>query len=403
MGLTTQDIRWMLVHTSSSLPYLFIAGYLLWVHYRGVYGQPGRADLAMRLGFGIMLLTMGSFVFNQPPIRFMVSLETNALVKDIVLVLQAGLFTIYADAVFDQASKRSALLRAALALIPIGMAWANYAGGTIINSDGGTKVPLTVTIYAASGYLYALYRGWLLLRQTMNPQTRWRVWTMLWAFACAIVYVLGRQVLIYIPLSTAGIVVHINRLSLSLATLLLGLGLAGPEWHSRLGAPLYLLRHAGRHVDNLIGLLGHLTDHTIGSMTEDRSCLVGVALAINSRLASGRENARRVMHLASIIPMEPVVIRPNVSGQGLTPTSSISLTETVAMFSSVYESFVQLSSSQSKAKLDRDAKVVLAARMYLSGAAEAEVTGICGFEVGRALHELIGDNDWPRPGREATA
>ncbi len=403
MGLTTQDIRWMLVHTTSSLPYLFIAAYLLWVHYRGVYGQPGRPDLAMRLGFGIMLLTVGSFIFNQPPIRFMVSLETNALVKDIVLVLQAGLFTIYADAVFDQASKRSAFLRALLGLVPIWLAWANYAGGTIINSEGDINVPFTVTIYAAAGYFYALFRARHLLRQTMNPQTRWRVWTMIWAFAWAIIYVLGRQVLIYMSLSTVGIVVHINRLSLTLATLLLGLGLAGPEWYNRLGAHIYLLRHAGRHVDNLIGLLGHLTDHTIGSMTEDRGCLVSVALAINERLASGRENARRVMHLASIIPMQPVVIRPNVSGQRLSPTSSISLTQTVTLFSSVYESFVQLSSPQTKAELDRDARVVLAARMYLAGATDAEVTGICGLEVGRALHELIEENDWPRTGREATA
>lgn len=395
MNVTWVDIRWMLVHTTSALPYVVIMTYLLWVHIRAVREAPRAALRATVTALVCTLLAVGVFIFNQPPFRFMVTPQTNGYVKDLVLVLQAGLVTIFVDQTRDLRTHGAWLLRMAVLLVPVAHTTYFYVTGATVRDDV-FHVPWTVTGYAAACYLYAMVGFTREYRRSGLFSVRWRLGTMIAGLTMNVAYVIGRGIMGFVPVSflrgdelvwgvaVGGLLVWVNRLSLTLATVLLTLGLASPGWYRKLGAWVHLLRLAGQHFDRLIALLGRITDQEIKLKDEQRLAVRAVATWLSSELGLSAEARQVVRHLAMLTPVAGVAAGRRLPPELHHDEVHLDLAASVGVFSSVCQAL----EAGPEASGNPEALVAQAARWYVEGRPMEEIAARCPGRVAEVLGEL---------------
>lgn len=397
MNITWVDIRWMLVHTTSALPYIVIMCYLLWVHIRAVREAPRAGLGATVTALACTLLAVGVFIFNQPPFRFMVSPATNGYVKDLVLVVQAALVTIFVDQVRDQQKHGAWALRLLAVSAPAIHTTYFYITGATVRDDV-FQVPLTVTGYAVACYLYAIVGFALEYRRSSIFSVRWRLGTMVFGLSANVVYILGRGVMGFVPapllhgdelvwgVAVGGALVWINRLALTLATVFLTLGLALPAWYRKLGAWVHLLRQAGQHFDRLIALLGRITDQEIKLKDQDRLAVRTVASWLACEMGLSAESRLMVRHLAMLTPFEGAASDRPLPPDSYSHEVRLDLAVSVGVFSAVCQ---VLEAGPSVVNQHHpEAMVVRAAQWYVEGRPFEEIAASCSGTVAGLLREL---------------
>ncbi len=390
MQLTQTRFGWILVNTGSSLPYILMMVYLLWVHGTALRQSSKRSVPALRTAFLITLITSASFLFNQPPFRFMVSQELNALVKDLTLVVQAFLMTIWADQLRGRVKRRQWIALALGALLPIAHTTWWYLQKSSITRDpySVVRVPLILTAYTLFTYAYAWVQFRAERRASGSHQFRWRLGTLMWCLIAIMLYVVGRGTMEFLPESLRIPVVWVNRLGLTIGTLLMVLGLASPGWFVRLGALAHMIRHGGQHLDNFVGLLGMISDREISLRSPARVALRDTAVWIASRLELPTDSRVLIYHAAQLSPISEVHPGRPVPVPEPLQQRRMDVTSSVILYSSVFE-VVSAVLEPGAGRISLEAQILIAARFYLEGRTMAEIQNTCPPEVAGVITGLI--------------
>lgn len=386
--MNRNDVLWILRHTTTSLPYIGIGLYLLATHYKARKSSR-EPDVALKIGLVLNAVMVFSFIFNQPPFRFWVSGEFNMLFKDWSIIIQSVMLSMFADALLGEAPWQRWLMRAIVSLIPLAWSVYYYVAALSIQKDGITYVPFVVTLYSLYGFGYGSYRLAQLWRSRPGVQLEWRIGAMVLGLIMTELYVAGRGMMQFADLPRAQYLVVVNRVSLTLSTLFMAIGIVSPLWYRRLGLRLHLLYHAGRHTQALIGLLGMLMDQQVRSRNASRQALLYVARSLADELGRPIESRLTLTMLANTVSLQEVTapfIPPDTQ-----PVSdyALDLEAAISQLSRTYELAQELHSGKAQLPTSLDAQIMWAAKLYVESADMQQIYQECGRPVGDALVNLI--------------